>query len=98
MRKFFPVDSLARDSRFSQITMAQSQADPRSAMLGPETQKRSRTSRLTPSRPDASEAARSLMHGIFVVTTSRPAPRRRSRSSSTWPARPGTKPATWRSA
>jgi len=66
MRKFFPVDSLARDSRFSQITMAQSQADPRSAMLGPETQKRNRTSRLTPSRPDASEAARSLMHGIFV--------------------------------
>ena len=61
MRKFFPVDSLARDSRFSQITMAQSQADPRSAMLGPDTSKRNRTSRLTPSRPDASEAARSLL-------------------------------------
>lgn len=29
MRKFFPVDSLARDSRFNQITMKQSQADPR---------------------------------------------------------------------
>ena len=29
MRKFFPVDSLARDSRFNQITMRQSQADRR---------------------------------------------------------------------
>jgi uncharacterized ferritin-like protein (DUF455 family) len=66
MRKFFPVDSLARDSRFHQITMGQSQADPRSVMVGKAAEKRPKVSRLVPSRPDASEAARSLMHGIFV--------------------------------
>ena len=64
MRKFFPVDSLARDARFSQITMAQSQADPRSALVGAAAEKRPKVTRLVPSRPDASEAARSLMHGI----------------------------------
>ena len=66
MRKFFPVDSLARDSRFNQITMRQSQADPRSSLIGGTTEKRPKTNRLAPSRPDASDAARSLMHGIFV--------------------------------
>ena len=66
MRKFFPVDSLARDSRFHQITMSQSQADPRSSLIGSQPEKRPKTNRLTPSRPDASDAARSLMHGIFV--------------------------------
>ena len=34
MRKFFPVEELARDSRFSQINMRQAQADPRSALVG----------------------------------------------------------------
>ena len=65
MRQFFPVDSLARDSRFNQITMRQSQADPRSALVGDAT-KQPKTNRLTPSRPDASDRARGLMHGIFV--------------------------------
>jgi uncharacterized ferritin-like protein (DUF455 family) len=64
MRKFFPVEELARDARFNQINMRQSQADPRTAMQGDE--KRPKTNRLTPSRPDASDGARSLMHGIFV--------------------------------
>ena len=58
MRKFFPVEELARDSRFNQINMRQSQADPRTAMQGDE--KRPKTNRLTPSRPDASDGARSL--------------------------------------
>jgi uncharacterized ferritin-like protein (DUF455 family) len=66
MRKFFPVDSLARDSRFNQITMRQSQADPRSSLISGETAQRPKSNRLAPSRPDASDAARSLMHGIFV--------------------------------
>jgi uncharacterized ferritin-like protein (DUF455 family) len=66
MRKFFPVEELARDERFSQITMRQSQADPRSALLTETPGKRPKTNRLTPDRPDASDAARSLMHGIFV--------------------------------
>ncbi|MBI4885436.1 MAG: DUF455 family protein [Actinobacteria bacterium] len=66
MRKFFPVEELARDSRFTQINMRQAQADPRTALVGPNAARRAKTNRLTPSRPDASEAARALMHGIFV--------------------------------
>ena len=66
MRKFFPVEELARDSRFSQINMRQAEADPRTAIVGPNAAKRVKINRLTPSRPDASEAARNLMHGIFV--------------------------------
>jgi len=64
MRKFFPVEELARDSRFSQVTMAERMKDPRSALGkdGPTT----KSNRLVPSRPDASTAARALMHGIFV--------------------------------
>ena len=63
MRKFFPVEELARDSRFQQVTMADRMADPRSALPTGERQK---SNRLVPSRPDATSAARSLMHGIFV--------------------------------
>lgn len=66
MRQFFPVEELARDARFTQITMRQSQADPRSALLTETPGKRAKTNRLTPDRADASDAARSLMHGIFV--------------------------------
>ena len=66
MRKFFPVEELARDSRFTQINMRQSEADPRTVFVGPNAAKRAKINRLTPSRPDASEAARNLMHGIFV--------------------------------
>jgi len=64
MRKFFPVEELARDERFNQITMRQSQGDPRTGLLDPA--KRQKSNRLVPSRPDASDAARGLMHGIFV--------------------------------
>jgi len=66
MRKFFPVEELARDSRFTQINMRQAEADPRTAIVGPSAAKRAKVNRLTPARPDASEAARNLMHGIFV--------------------------------
>ena len=64
MRKFFPVEELARDERFNQITMRQSQSDPRTGLL--DAAKRQKSNRLVPSRPDASDAARGLMHGIFV--------------------------------
>lgn len=65
MRKFLPVEELARDERFHQITMKDRMADPRSA-LGQQSGGRQRSNRLVPSRPDASQAARALMHGIFV--------------------------------
>ena len=68
MRKFFPVEDLARDSRFNQITMKQSQADPRSVFTPSQDgdAKRPKSNRLTPDRADASDRARGLMHGIFV--------------------------------
>ncbi|MEN9505575.1 MAG: hypothetical protein RI958_1501 [Actinomycetota bacterium] len=64
MRKYFPVDELARDSRFNQVSMQDRMADPRSALGREESGRKS--NRLVPSRPDASAAARALMHGIFV--------------------------------
>jgi uncharacterized ferritin-like protein (DUF455 family) len=63
MRKLFPVDELARDARFHKITMRERMADPRSVLNA---QTAPRSNRLVPSRPDASGAARALMHGIFV--------------------------------
>ena len=63
MRRFLPADQLARDERFNQITNRERLADPRSITsgTGPRGQ-----NRLTPSRRDASDAARGLMHGIFT--------------------------------
>jgi uncharacterized ferritin-like protein (DUF455 family) len=66
MRQFFPVEELARDERFNQLNMSTFQADPRTVSMAETPGKRPKTNRLTPDRPDASEAARSLMHGIFV--------------------------------
>jgi len=63
MRKIFPADLLARDDRFVRITTEQRFMDPRS----PGAQSKGRGPlKLTPSRPDAPDAARQLMHGIFV--------------------------------
>lgn len=62
MRKFFPAEELARDERFNQITMKDRMAEPR--MINAEGSRKS--NRLVPSRPDSADAARSLMHGIFV--------------------------------
>jgi uncharacterized ferritin-like protein (DUF455 family) len=68
MRTFFPVEELARDERFNQITMADRMADGRTVLTtGPsKAGGRSASNRLVPSRPDSADAARSLMHGIFV--------------------------------
>jgi uncharacterized ferritin-like protein (DUF455 family) len=66
MRRFFPVEELARDDRFNKVTMRDRMADPRSGMLDRPDRPRPASNRLVPSRPDASDAARALMHGIFV--------------------------------
>jgi uncharacterized ferritin-like protein (DUF455 family) len=65
MRKAFPVEDLARDGRFVRVPMAERFDDPRTARVE-EGKKRSGPGRLTPDRPDAPDAARALMHGIFV--------------------------------
>jgi uncharacterized ferritin-like protein (DUF455 family) len=73
MRQFFPVQDLARDERFVQTNMAERMADARSPRLDKEpgvarssAKSRAASARLTPDRRDASDAARSLMHGIMV--------------------------------
>ncbi len=67
MRQFFPVEDLARDDRFVQTNMAERMSDTRSAVNLQRTAKsRGASNRLTPDRHDASDAARSLMHGIMV--------------------------------
>jgi uncharacterized ferritin-like protein (DUF455 family) len=66
MRTFFPVEDLARDERFNQITMAERMADGRTVLNLSGDQTRRSSNRLVPSRPDSADAARALMHGIFV--------------------------------
>jgi uncharacterized ferritin-like protein (DUF455 family) len=63
MRKSFPVEDLARDGRFQRVPMMERMNDPRS--VGGARSARV-VAKLTPERPDASDAARALMHGIFV--------------------------------
>jgi uncharacterized ferritin-like protein (DUF455 family) len=62
MRKSFPVEDLARDDRFVRVPMIERINDPRNAS---QSQRRG-NGRLTPDRADAPDAARALMHGIFV--------------------------------
>ncbi len=62
MRKAHPVEDLARDERFVRVDIQERIGDPRSVKNS-----RMRTqARLTPERPDSADAARALMHGIFV--------------------------------
>ena len=63
MRKIFPVEELARDDRFVRVDMIERIKDTRDPASGG---KKQRSLRLTPDRPDAADAARALMHGIFV--------------------------------
>jgi hypothetical protein len=60
MKKMLPVEELARDSRFFRVRMEDRMRDPRSI------QRDGKDNRLTPDKPDASDRARALMHGIFV--------------------------------
>lgn len=61
MRKSLPVEELARDDRFIQVDIGRRMEDPRIARPD-----RAEGARLTPRRKDAPDAARALMHGIFV--------------------------------
>ena len=64
MRKSLPVEDLARDPRFVRVEMRERLADPRPRPTAGEGKQNN--NRLTPARPDAPDAARALMHGIFV--------------------------------
>ena len=64
MRKAFPVEELARDPRFVRVEMRERLADPRPRPQAADGKRNN--NRLTPRRPDAPDAARALMHGIFV--------------------------------
>jgi uncharacterized ferritin-like protein (DUF455 family) len=66
VRKFFPVEDLARDERFNKVSMRDRMNDPRNALVASGSRRGSGSNRLVPSRPDSSDAARALMHGIFV--------------------------------
>ena len=67
MRQFFPVEDLARDERFVQTNMAERMKDARTINDVTSSRKsRGKSMRLTPDRHDASDGARSLMHGIMV--------------------------------
>jgi uncharacterized ferritin-like protein (DUF455 family) len=69
VRRIFPAEALARDSRFTRISNEERFNDPRGQRgLGTRRDKaRGRgPARLTPDLPEAPDAARSLMHGIFV--------------------------------
>jgi uncharacterized ferritin-like protein (DUF455 family) len=65
MRKSFPVEDLARDDRFVRVPMTARLQDGRQVPREGSGSRRN-GGRLTPKRPDAPDAARLLMHGIFV--------------------------------
>jgi uncharacterized ferritin-like protein (DUF455 family) len=60
MKRMLSVDDLARDDRFQRIRIEESVFDPRNAAM-PESR-----NAFKPSDPDSPDAARALMHGIFV--------------------------------
>src|SRR5918999_3501327 len=64
MRKIFPAEDLARDGRFRRARMEERFEDPRIQRVANGNGRRG--GKLTPERSDGAEAARQLMHGIFV--------------------------------
>jgi uncharacterized ferritin-like protein (DUF455 family) len=67
MRKIFPAELLARDGRFIRVSNEERFNDPRGQLgLGARDKSGRNPQRLTPDRADAPDAARALMHGIFV--------------------------------
>ncbi len=62
MRKLISPDELARDDRFERADMMDRIQDPRNGTAT----RQPRDNRLRPDRADAPDAARQLMHGIFV--------------------------------
>src|SRR5207302_6700254 len=63
MKRILPVDELARDERFERIRIEDVVFDPRNASAR---EQRSRQGGFRIDRPEAPDAARGLMHGIFV--------------------------------
>ena len=63
MKKMFPAEELARDSRFVRNRIEDQILDPRNQALS---QREMGSAKLDPNRPAAAERARALMHGIFV--------------------------------
>lgn len=63
MRKTYPAQDLARDERFRRARMEDRLTDPRARTVR---ERRRGPAKLTPDRPDAADAARQMMHGIFV--------------------------------
>jgi uncharacterized ferritin-like protein (DUF455 family) len=66
MKKMLPVEELARDERFVRVSIFDGAADPRSVENRDAGKGRRGPQKLTPDRPEAPDAARSLMHGIFM--------------------------------
>jgi uncharacterized ferritin-like protein (DUF455 family) len=64
VKKIHPADELARDKRFVRLRMEDRFNDPRTARGSGTAGRVGR--KLTPERPGAPDAARALMHGIFV--------------------------------
>src|SRR5438034_1825053 len=62
MKRILPVEELARDSRFQRINIEEVVFDPRNAVRDDRSQKNA----FKPSDPEAPDASRQLMHGIFV--------------------------------
>ncbi|MFA9565745.1 MAG: hypothetical protein ACERLM_13710, partial [Acidimicrobiales bacterium] len=64
MKKMLPPEELARDERFVRVQLTDQIADGRSMVKARETT--GRKAKITPDREDAPDAARVLMHGIFM--------------------------------
>jgi len=64
VKKIFPADQLARDERFVRLDTAERFNDPRTIRGSGSAGRMGR--QLSPESPGAPDAARSLMHGIFV--------------------------------
>jgi uncharacterized ferritin-like protein (DUF455 family) len=62
VKQILPVEELARDERFEKIKIEEVVFDPRNAAARQQTTRRG----FRPDNPDAPDAARQLMHGIFV--------------------------------
>ena len=65
MRKIFPAEELARDSRFIRQTNEQRLSDPRGPRVAGGNASEN-LAKLTPGLPNGPDRARALMHGIFV--------------------------------
>jgi uncharacterized ferritin-like protein (DUF455 family) len=69
VKKILPVEELARDERFVRVPMQERFSDarsPRESSRRKESERRRGRTQMDPEAPQAPDAARALMHGIFV--------------------------------